>query len=77
MVIFVQQGSSKRDQLARSPANPVVSGAIAALAESGVLRPLTLARRNRAWEAPELFELVDDVEEELVEPDGREPFGHS
>ena len=47
-----------------------VNAAIAALAESGVLRPLTLAKRNRAWEARELFDLVDDVERELATPDG-------
>ena len=45
-----------------------VNQAIAALAMSGVLRPLTLARRNRAWEARELFDLVDDVERELATP---------
>jgi Fic family protein len=47
-----------------------VNEAIAVLAESGVLRPLTLARRNRAWEARELFDLVDDVERDLATPDG-------
>jgi Fic family protein len=42
--------------------------AIAALAESGVLHPITLARRNRAWEARELFDLINDVERELATP---------
>jgi len=46
-----------------------VNAAIAVLAERGVLRPLTLARRNRAWEARDLFDLVDDVERELATPD--------
>jgi hypothetical protein len=46
-----------------------VNAAIAVLAESGVLRPLTLAKRNRAWEARELFDLVDDVERALAMPD--------
>jgi Fic family protein len=39
-----------------------VNEALAVLAGCGVLRPLTLARRNRAWEARELFDLVDGVE---------------
>jgi Fic family protein len=51
--------------------------AIAVLAERGVLRPLTLARRNRAWEARELLDLVDDVERELATPNGEEPSRHS
>jgi len=46
-----------------------VNQAIAALASCGVLRPLTLARRNRAWEARELFDLVDEVERELTVPE--------
>jgi hypothetical protein len=54
-----------------------VNEAIAVLAGSGVLRPLKLARRDRAWEARELFDLVDEVEGELAEPDGREAFGHA
>jgi Fic family protein len=49
-----------------------VNAAIAVLAESGVLRPLTLAKRNRAWEARELFDLVDDVERALAMPDEEE-----
>jgi len=47
-----------------------VNEAIRTLADHGVLRPVTLARRNRAWEAGELFHLVDDVERELATPDG-------
>jgi hypothetical protein len=46
-----------------------VNAAIAVLAGSGVLRPLTLARRNRAWEARELFDLIDEVERELAVPE--------
>ena len=49
-----------------------VNEAIALLVESGVLRPLTLARRNRAWEAWGLFHLIDDVERELAAPDDTE-----
>jgi Fic family protein len=46
-----------------------VNEAIAVLAEKGVLHPITLAKRNRAWEAPDLFDLVNDVERELATPD--------
>ena len=44
--------------------------AIAALARAEVLSPTTLARRNRAWEARELFELVNATERELATPKG-------
>ena len=40
--------------------------AIAALARAEVLSPTTLGRRNRAWEARELFELVNATERELA-----------
>jgi Fic family protein len=51
-----------------------VNEAIAALADRGVLHPITLAKRNRAWEARELFDLINDVERELATPsDGDEP----
>lgn len=43
--------------------------AIALLARAGVLRTTTLALRNRAWETPELFDLVDAIERELATPD--------
>ena len=49
-----------------------VNEAIGVLAERGVLHPITLARRNRAWEARELFELIDDVERELATPSDRD-----
>jgi hypothetical protein len=42
--------------------------AIALLAQAGVLRATTIARRNRAWEARELFDLVDGMERELATP---------
>jgi len=43
--------------------------AIALLAEAGVLHVTTIARRNRAWEARELFDLVDAMERELATPE--------
>ncbi len=51
-----------------------VNEAIAVLADKGVLRAITLAKRNRAWEARELFDLINDVERELATPsDDDEP----
>src|SRR6266545_263542 len=51
-----------------------VNEAIAVLAEKGVLHAITLAKRNRAWEARELFDLINDVERELATPtDDDEP----
>ncbi|HEY6001564.1 MAG TPA: Fic family protein [Anaeromyxobacter sp.] len=51
-----------------------VNEAIATLAEKGVLHAITLAKRNRAWEARELFDLINDVEGELATPlDDDEP----
>lgn len=45
-----------------------VNEAINVLAAKGVLHPITLAKRNRAWEARDLFDLIDDVERELATP---------
>ena len=45
-----------------------VNEAIAALTDKGVLRAITLAKRNRAWEARELFDLINDVERERATP---------
>jgi Fic family protein len=45
-----------------------VNEAIAALAEKGVLHAITVAKRNRAWEARDLFDLINDFERELAAP---------
>jgi len=52
-----------------------VNAAVAALAGKGILYPITLAKRNRAWEARELFELINEVERELATPTDDEPTG--
>jgi Fic family protein len=52
--------------LARS--KQATNEAIAQLVKSGVLHLTTLARRNRAWETRELFELVNAVERDLAIP---------
>jgi len=46
-----------------------VNEAVALLAEKGVLHTVTLAKRNRAWEARELFALIDEFERELATPE--------
>ncbi len=64
------------------PGNPIVSvataqaltgrskqaanEAVASLEAAGVLRQVSIGRRNRAWEAPEVFELVDAFERHLA-----------
>jgi Fic family protein len=51
-----------------------VNEAIAVLAEKGVLHAITLAKRNRAWEARDVFDLINDFERELATPtDDDEP----
>lgn len=45
-----------------------VNEAIAVLADKRVLHSITLTKRNRAWEARELFDLINDVERELATP---------
>jgi hypothetical protein len=45
-----------------------VNEALNVLAKKGVLHPITLAKRNRAWEARDLFDLINDVERELATP---------
>lgn len=47
--------------------------ALAVLERAGVLRELTLGKRNRAWEARELFDLIDDFERELATPEREGP----
>lgn len=49
-----------------------VNEAIAVLAEKSVLHPITLAKRNRAWEARDIFDLIDAVERELATPTDEE-----
>lgn len=51
-----------------------VNEAIATLAEKGVLHAITLAKRNRAWEARDLFDVINDFERQLATPtDDDEP----
>jgi hypothetical protein len=48
---------------ATGKSRPAVTQAISQLVEAGVLAPLSDNRRNRIWEAPELVDLLGDLEE--------------
>jgi Fic family protein len=50
--------------VATGRSKPAINGAIPELVAAGVLRPLSQSRRNRAWEASELLDLIVDLEEE-------------
>jgi Fic family protein len=43
---------------------PAADRAVVALEEAGILRPLDRRRRNRRWEAREVFDLLDEFERE-------------
>jgi hypothetical protein len=79
MVNFVQQGSGKGVSFRYQAFVPDPIAALQLSIATGRPGPswARSARRNRAWEARELFDLVDDVEGELAEPVGLEPFGHA
>jgi Fic family protein len=46
--------------------------AVNRLADAGILTQVTVGRRNRAWEAREVFELLNDFEYELATPEGED-----
>lgn len=48
---------------------PAVNGALSDLVTAGVLRPLSESRRNRAWEARELLDVIVDLEEGVAPSD--------
>jgi Fic family protein len=49
---------------------PAANGAIVRLAEAGILRQITVGRRNRAFEAPEVIEAFTALERQLASPGG-------
>jgi Fic family protein len=51
--------------------DPAAWGALQRLEGAGVLHQITVGRRNRAYEAVGLFEVVDRFERELATPPGR------
>jgi Fic family protein len=64
-VITVQTAA---DLIGRSP--QAVNEAIPRLVGAGVLKQTTVGRRNRAFEAPDLIDAVNDLERQLARPDG-------
>ena len=46
------------------------SQAIDRLVETGILKQVTVGRRNRAFEAPELIEAFTTLERQLASPEG-------
>jgi len=49
--------------------NPQARVAVLRLEDAGVLRPVSIGRkRNRAWEAPELLDLLDEFEFDALTP---------
>ena len=86
-----RRDSSARRLIEQLPAEPIVSvarameitatsrpaadRAIIALERAGVLRPLGDRRRNRQWEAREVFDLLDRFERRLATPDATTPPG--
>lgn len=51
--------------------DPAAWGALQRLEKAGVLRQITVGRRNRAYEAQGLFDVVDRFESELATPPGQ------
>ncbi|MBA4370534.1 MAG: cell filamentation protein Fic, partial [Coriobacteriaceae bacterium] len=49
---------------------PQVNAAVARLEGAGILRQVTVGRRNRAFEAPEVLETFADLERQLASPAG-------
>jgi len=49
---------------------PAASGAIDRFVEAGILRQVTVGRRNRAWEATEVVDAFTDLERMLASPTG-------
>ena len=49
---------------------PTVNDAIARLTEAGVLKQITIGRRNRAFEAKEVIDAFTSLERQLASPEG-------
>jgi hypothetical protein len=49
---------------------PATNTAITRLAEAGILRQITVGRRNRVFEAPEVIEAFTALERQLASPGG-------
>ncbi len=60
--------SVARAQEITATSRPAADRAIVALERAGVLRPLGSRRRNRQWEAREVFDLLDHFERQVATP---------
>lgn len=49
---------------------PAANNAVSRLVEAGVLQQITIGRRNRAYEAPEIITAFTSLERQLASPDG-------
>ena len=49
---------------------PAANNAVTQLADAGILRQVSLGRRNRAYEAPEIIAAFTDLERRLASPEG-------
>ncbi len=49
---------------------PAVNNAVARLVDADILKQVTLGRRNRAYEAPEIITAFTDLERQLASPEG-------
>ena len=49
---------------------PQTNAAIERLVSAGILTQVTVGRRNRAFEAPEIINAFSDLERQLASPDG-------
>ena len=62
----------ERGGAARPDVKPA-NDAIQRLVDAGILRQITIGRRNRAYEAPEIIEAFADLERQLASPAGDTP----
>lgn len=83
-----RRDASSRKIIERLPAEPILTVARAAsiagvsntaadnamrtLQNAGILKPLNEKRWGRRWEAPDIFNLLDDFDRELATPDGED-----
>jgi Fic family protein len=49
---------------------PAANNAVSQLADAGILNQVTIGRRNRAYEAPEIITAFTDLERQLASPEG-------
>jgi len=49
---------------------PAANNAVTQLVDAGVLKQVNIARRNRAYEAPEIIPAFTDLERQLASPAG-------